>query len=193
MLFRRRKRPTLSQRFRTAIWPRQSWARSFRYFGFRLSRIGGSPHKVALGFAAGVFAIVTPFLGFQMIIAAIIAWCLRGSVFASALGSFAGNPISYPFIWLSTYKLGNLILGEGAVSGRIDFQGKAEAVWNGMKRFSWDAVSASLEAFWPILKPMAIGSLPIGAAVAALSYFGVRKLIETTRQNRGGRLKLKII
>ncbi|MBC8051193.1 MAG: DUF2062 domain-containing protein [Chitinophagales bacterium] len=158
-----------------------------------MSRTGGSPHKVAVGFAAGVFAIVTPFLGFQMIIAAVLAWCLRGSVFASAVGSFVGNPISYPLIWLSTYKLGNQILGDGAVTGRIDFQGKAEAVWNGMKRFSWDAVSASLEAFWPILKPMAIGSIPIGAAAAIVSYFGMRKLIETTRQNRGDRMKLKAI
>lgn len=193
MLFRRRKLPRFAQRVRVAVWPRRSWSRSLRYLGLRLSRTGGSPHKVAVGFAAGVFAIVTPFLGFQMIIAAVLAWCLRGSVFASAVGSFVGNPISYPLIWLSTYKLGNQILGDGAVTGRIDFQGKAEAVWNGMKRFSWDAVSASLEAFWPILKPMAIGSIPIGAAAAIVSYFGMRKLIETTRQNRGDRMKLKAI
>ncbi|MDZ4791891.1 MAG: DUF2062 domain-containing protein [Hyphomicrobiales bacterium] len=193
MLFRRRKRPSFAQRVRVAVWPRRSWARSFKYFGLRLSRTGGSPHKVALGFAAGVFAIVTPFLGFQMIIAAVLAWCLRGSVFASAVGSFVGNPISYPLIWVSTYKLGNQILGDGAVTGRIDFQGKAEAVWNGMKRLSWDAVSVSLEAFWPILKPMAIGSIPLGAAAAIVSYFGMRKLIETTRQNSGDRMKLKTI
>ncbi len=193
MLFRRRERPSLVQRIRISVWPRRSWGRSLRYFGLRLSRTGGSPHKVALGFAAGVFAIVTPFLGFQMIIAAMLAWALRGSVFASAVGSFAGNPISYPLIWISTYELGNRILGDTAVTGRIDFQSKAEAFWNGLKRLSWDAVSASLEAFWPILKPMAIGSIPIGAAVAAVSYFGVRKLIETTRHNRRDRFRLKAI
>lgn len=193
MLFRRRKRPSLAQRVRIALWPRRSWGRSLRYFGLRLSRTGGSPHQVAVGFAAGVFAIATPFLGFQMILAAIIAWALRGSVFASAIGSFAGNPISYPFIWISTYNLGNHILGDSATPGRIDFRGKAEAFWNALKQFSWDAVSASLEAFWPILKPMAIGSIPIGAAAAAVSYFGARKLIETTRHSRGDRFNLKAI
>lgn len=181
------------ERVRVAVWPRRSWARSLRYFALRLSRIGGSPHRVALGFAAGVFAIVTPFLGFQMILAAIIAWALRGSVLASAIGSFMGNPISYPLIWLSTYKLGNHILGVGVEPGRIDFQGKAEAVWNGMKRFSGDAIINALEAFWPILKPMAIGSIPIGAAAAIISYAAVRKLVDTTRNGRGERFKLKAI
>ncbi|MDX2264137.1 MAG: DUF2062 domain-containing protein [Hyphomicrobiales bacterium] len=193
MLFRRRERPTVLERLRVALWPRRSWARSLRYFGLRLSRIGGSAHSVAAGFAAGVFAIVTPFLGFQMILAAVLALAVRGSVIASAIGSFVGNPLTYPLIWISTYQLGALILGESGAVGRIDFQGKAEAVWNGLKALSPEAVGQALEAFWPILKPMAVGSMPIGLAAALISYAMVLRAVESIRTNRAERLNLKAI
>lgn len=128
-----------------------------------------------------------------MILAALIAWALRGSIVASAAGSFAGNPITYPLIWVSTYKLGNLILGVNAGPAKIEFQNKAEAVWSALQRMSGEAIISALEAFWPILKPMIIGSIPVGAAAAFLSYFAVRKLVESTRHNRLERFKFEAI
>ena len=50
MLFRRRNRPTRIERLRVAVWPRNSWARSTRYFGKRVLRLTATPHAIALGF-----------------------------------------------------------------------------------------------------------------------------------------------
>src|SRR5271166_5588052 len=99
MLFKRRKQLSPVERLRTAIWPTRTFRRSLRYMLLRLWRIPASSHSVALGCAAGVFAIFTPFLGFQMMLAALLALVFRGSVFASAVGTFAGNTLTYPLLW----------------------------------------------------------------------------------------------
>lgn len=192
MLFKSRRRPRLAERLRLLVWPRRSWPRSLRYFALRLWRLKGTPHSIATGFAAGVFAIVTPFLGLQMVLAAALALMLRGSVVASAIGSFAGNPLTYPIIWVSTYQLGTVILGGNSANVRLQFQAKAQAVWDGVQRLSFDAVAAAIQAFWPILKPMAIGAIPIGMAAAIVSYFIVRKLVETSRNGRRARPRLEL-
>ena len=96
MLFKRKKRLSAVMRLRYAAWPARSFRRSFRYRLLRLLRINASAHSIALGCALGVFAVFTPFLGLQMTIAALLALALGGSVLASAAGSFAGNPLTYP-------------------------------------------------------------------------------------------------
>ena len=114
MLFKRREQLSPVVRLRNAIWPARSFERSFRYMILRLWRIKATPHSIALGCAAGVFAIFTPFLGCQMLLAAFLALMFRGSVMASAVGTFAGNPLTYPIIWGSTFAVGNLFLGDSA-------------------------------------------------------------------------------
>ena len=78
-------------------------------------RLSDTPHAVALGFAIGVFTAVTPFLGTHMVMAALLAWVIGGSVVAALLGTFVGNPLTYPLFWYSTYEVGNLML-RGEVS-----------------------------------------------------------------------------
>lgn len=193
MLFKRRVQPTVWEQFRVAIWPRRNWSRSFRYFLLRLWRIPGTPHSIALGCAAGVFAIFTPFLGFQMLLAAALAWGLRGSVVASAIGTFAGNPVTYPLIWIGTFTLGNFFLG-GAASAEIDgFPDKAEALGHGIKQMSPQAIGTALHGLWPVLKPMALGSLPLGGLAAFLLYFAVKRFIEDQKTRRRQRLGLKSV
>ena len=69
---------------------------------------------IALGFAAGVFVSCTPFLGFHLIMASLVAWIVGGSIVAAVLGTFIGNPITYPIFWFITYEVGSLMLGRGA-------------------------------------------------------------------------------
>ena len=78
-----------------------------------------------MGAAAGVFAVFTPFLGAQLMLAGIIAWIMRGSVLASLLASFVGNPLTYPIIWFATFNLGNVLIGAKATARLVDLRGKA--------------------------------------------------------------------
>ena len=165
MLFKSRYTPTLSQRLRVLAWPRVSWSRSARYVVKRVLRVKASPHKIAVGCAAGVFASITPLIGVQMVMAAAIALTLRGSIAAAMLATFLGNPLSWPLIWGATYALGSAMLGA---------PGPAEAA----------ALARGTDTVWPILYAMLIGSIPIGLASAAVSYGVVARVVGSVQQGR---------
>jgi uncharacterized protein len=177
MLFRRRESESFLDRMRVHLWPRRSWTRSSRYVVYRLRRLSDTPHAVALGFAIGVFTAVTPFLGTHMVMAALLAWVIGGSVVAALLGTFIGNPLTYPLFWYSTYEVGNLMLGGSSGKEPIDLSG--------------GIFQSSLEHLWPILKPMSLGSIPVGLLLAALSYLLVRPMVEAYKNRRLRELKLR--
>ena len=177
MLFRRRESESFLERMRVHLWPRRSWTRSSRYVVYRLRRLSDTPHAVALGFAIGVFTAVTPFLGTHMVMAALIAWVIGGSVVAALLGTFVGNPLTYPLFWYSTYEVGNLMLRGETSEQQIDLSG--------------GIFHKSLEQLWPILKPMTLGSIPVGLALAALSYVLVKPMVEAYKHRRRRELQLR--
>jgi uncharacterized protein (DUF2062 family) len=88
MLFKRREAESFLERMRVSLWPRRSWARSSRYVVYRLRRLSDTPHAVALGFAAGVFAAMTPFIGTHLIVAMLL---LPGSSAAASWGPCSGR------------------------------------------------------------------------------------------------------
>jgi uncharacterized protein len=184
MLLKRKKPLSVVMRLRYALWPARSFSRSFRYQTLRLLRIQASPHSIAMGCAVGVFAVFTPFLGFQMTIAALLALALRGSVLASAAGSFLGNPLTYPAIWISTFTVGNVLLGSSASAEISTLSDKTEALSRSIRDVSPDGVANAVQSLWPILKPMALGSLPLGGITATLTYFLIRQLVITHKQVR---------
>jgi uncharacterized protein (DUF2062 family) len=170
MLFRRREAESFLEKLRVHLWPRRSWSRSTRYVVYRVRRLSATPHAVALGFAAGAFSATTPFLGTHMVLAALIAWIIGGSIVAAVLGTFIGNPLTYPLFWYGTYEVGHLMLGGGSDKERIDL--------------SSGIFQTSLDQLWPILKPMSLGALPIGISLAALSYVLVKPMVDAYQHRR---------
>jgi uncharacterized protein (DUF2062 family) len=177
MLFKRARRTGLGERLRLLLWPRRSWSRSARYVFLRLKRLPSSPHRIAVGAALGVFAVFTPFVGVQMIIAGVLAVLMRGSIVASFLASFVGNPLTYPIIWFATFNLGNVLLGGTATAQLVDLRARLEVFGDNIVSGSPRAMLDAFGTIWPILKPMAVGSLPLGILAAALAYVGVRRAI----------------
>lgn len=175
MLFKRREAESLFERVRVHLWPRRSWARSSRYVVYRLRRLSASPHAIALGFSAGAFAAVTPYLGTHMMLAALLAWAMGGSIVGALLGTFVGNPFTYPLFWFASYKIGNALLGSEAVPADIDLR---HGIFH-----------SSFEELWPILKPMTLGSFLLGFAIAALSYVLVRPMVDAYQHRRERRLR----
>jgi uncharacterized protein len=169
MLFKRRETESMAERLRVGLWPRRSFSRSSRYVAHRLRRLKATPHAIALGFSVGVFWAVTPFFGVHVALAVALAWFLGGSMVAAILGTFAGNPLTYPLFWYSTYELGNFILGEEGESP-VDL---SQAIAQG-----------SLEQIWPIIKPMSLGAIPVGLALATLCYFLIRPMVMAYQERR---------
>lgn len=174
MLFQRRTPPDWKEKFRVAIWPRRSWGRSLKYLAKRVLRLTASPHAIAAGIAAGVFASFTPFMGLHFLIGFAVAYVIAGNMIASAAGTFIGNPITFPFIWAATYSTGNFILYGDMGSGgpekslhdlrEIDF-------WHDGISGVWDVV---LSIWEPVMKPMTVGAIPLGIGVALIAYLITR-------------------
>lgn len=179
MLFKRRHPPSIQERVRVSLWPRRSWARSFRYVIQRIWRLNGTPRSIAVGCAAGVFISFTPFLGIHFILAGLIAWALGGNIIASALGTFFGNPLSFPFIWISTFKTGSWVLGTGGHMKPHELQERFSRLSEGLFSFSTDGVISAMESLWPVIKPMAIGAVPLGLVASLISYVIVRKAVDS--------------
>lgn len=166
-MFRRRRQDTL-ERLRNFFWPRMGWGRVGSYFRHRIARLPGTPHMIALGFAAGVGTSFTPLVGFHIALAVLLIWPFRGSVVAAAIGTFVGNPWTFPFMWLSAYTVGCWIIGHDPRA--LSFHGM------------------TLKLLWEhkldLLIPWMIGSIPTGVAGALAFYFPIRSLIIVYRAKR---------
>ena len=151
------------------IWPRRSWARSAKYVSKRVLRLTATPHAIAAGVGAGVFASFTPFLGFHFIIAFGVAYVIAGNFLAAASGTFFGNPLTFPLIWTSTYKLGNFILsGEAPVNDGDELEKLADA---NLMELGFGGIWHHVVGIWePVVKPMLIGAIPLGVLFGMVAY-----------------------
>lgn len=159
MLFRRREPEDFRSRMRTLLWPRRSFGRSFLYLKKRVLRLNATPHEIAAGFAVGIFASFTPFLGFHFMMAFALAFLCAGNMAAAALGTVAANPLTFPFIWGITYEVGQFILHSEPPEGHPPV-GLATALTHMNFRAIWT----------PILEPMTVGSIVVGGVAAMIAY-----------------------
>jgi uncharacterized protein (DUF2062 family) len=199
MVFKRRKPLSILQWVREGILPRAGWRRVVEYLVHRLRRLPDSPHKISLGIACGVFTSFSPFFGLHIIVAMGLAWILRGNVLASAIGTFFGNPITFPFIAYISLEVGRWLTGAGGTSdfGVIarSFANAAEGVWLTTKSFfgygpsSWDRLAAF---FYDLFLPYLIGGIIPGLIGGVLAYYLSRPLVRAY-QTRRREKKLKRI
>lgn len=144
------------------------------YILARLSRLGGTPYSIAAGVACGVAVSFTPFVGFHFVLAAATAWIIRANVLAGALGTAAGNPWTFPFIWISVLYTGRFILGE---HGRDDVE-FAKVFSGAMHALITLDFSSFGRDVWPIVWPMMVGCIPFYIAAWGITYYVVKKSLE---------------
>lgn len=187
MLFKRRNRQSILELIRTWFWPRSGWLRAWTYVWRRAHRLSGSPHSVAAGFAAGAFASLTPFVGFHFILSIAVAAVVRGSMLAALFGTFVGNPVTFPFIWFSTYALGKALLGAKGPSAHT-LEMPELSLWTTLTDpvTMWNAFA---DQMLPIIQPMMVGGLVLGIPAALLIYVVVRWAVTAYQAARRHRLQ----
>jgi uncharacterized protein (DUF2062 family) len=156
-MFRRRVPLTRMARLRGWIWPRSGLRRAVLCHVKRILRVPGSPHAIAAGVAAGIFAAFTPFVGMHVVIAALVAILAGGNVIVAAMTSLVGNPLTFPFFWFAGFELGKRFIGDAAGQSFEAFLSKP-----------------SLAELFPIIEPLTLGSVVLGLTVGALFYLPVR-------------------
>lgn len=129
----------------------------------RVKNFSGDPHYVAMGMAIGVFVAATPTMPFQTAIAIALAYILRSSKAAAAIGVWLSNPITFPVFYLASYKVGTLLFG---ISASYDAGGKPVDIL----KLGADITVAALT-----------GGIIIGLCLAIATYFITRKIYTKMR------------
>lgn len=178
-MFGRRRRRPVHRRVSNFLWPRSGWRRAVTYVAHRVARLPGSPYSIASGLACGIAVSFTPLFGLHSGLAIFLAWMIGGNVLAAFIGTTVGNPWTFPFMWLASYRVGEWLLGlEGLSAGELmhAFAHIAETVWQ-------DPVAAVV-GIWPILLPTLIGGIPIGIASWFATFYPLRRIVARYQQMR---------
>ena len=193
-MFRRRKPLSVLKQLRAVIWPNRGFRRLFSYLFQRIIRLPGTPASIASGFASGVAASFTPFLGLHFILAGALAMLFRGNVLASAIGTFFGNPWTFILIWLADYEVGLRVInafGYGtdldvlSIDELVAIMGNVVRFLSFTKNLSWVDLLRDIEqVFMPIL----IGGTVLGAIAWVTSFLLTLWAVKGWRLHRAKRL-----
>ena len=195
MVFKRRDTPPLLIRLRETVYPRRGWRRALGYMAHRVRRLPDTPHRVAMGFSCGVFASFSPFFGLHILYAAALATVLRGNLLASLIGTFVGNPLTFPLIASVSLAIGRRILGFGAKEQDFgDLAGAFGQAFNGLWRSAlalfgqgtseWERVVPFLrDVVWPYF----LGGLLPGFVAAIVSYYLTRAVVAAYQERKRAR------
>ena len=137
--------------------PHRFWTRIRQWIDC-VKKFHGDPHFVAMGMAIGVFVAATPSMPFQTAIAVALAFILRSSKAAAAIGVWISNPITFPFFYLASYKVGALLFG---LSDAFDFGNEPIDILKLGAEVTIAAVT---------------GGIIIGILLALTTYFITRKI-----------------
>ncbi len=160
-MFKRRKPLTLTQMTKELFWPSMGWKRAYMMTKYRIIRLSDSVHSIALGLSIGLGVSFSPILGTHFIQAGIIAWALRANVFTSMIGTFVGNPWTFPFLWWGGFSLGKYLF---ALWG---LQVGGELPDHMTLAIFWDLLQTD---FWSIALPWLLGGYILLFATMPFSY-----------------------
>tara|TARA_B100000287_G_scaffold37855_3_gene34770 strand:- start:213 stop:818 length:606 start_codon:yes stop_codon:yes gene_type:complete len=198
MVFKRRKSLPIARKVREWLFPEKGWSRAAEYMMARIKRLPDSPKNISFGVAIGVFVSFSPFFGVHVLLAFLIARSLRVNILAAVLGTFMGNPITFPIIAALNFKIGELFINvkteeassktflQQLVDVSYAFYGNVGVMMRGE---STD-FSAILEFFYGIFLPYLVGGFILGVASGVVSYFIMLPIIVTYKA-RKARKKLK--
>ena len=194
-MFRRRKPLSKINQMRSVVWPTRGFRRLFSYLFQRIIRLPGTPTSIAVGFASGVAASFTPFLGFHFIIGGALAMLFRGNVLASAIGTFFGNPWTFILIWLADYEIGLIVIHSlvyGADLRVLSIEELGEAMGRVMQFMSFSGTVTWTDLavdFEQVFTPMLIGGIVLGSVAWVVSFLLTLWAVKVWRSHRAKRLE----
>lgn len=191
MVFKRRNRKPIHRAIAEFFWPRGGWRRAATYVLHRMRRLPDSPERISLGIACGSFVSFLPLYGLHFTSAAILAWILRGNILAALLGTFYGNPLTFPVMAVTALELGHFLLGTGTM---VSFTEAMGAIGHASGELSLNIVALiygdpqhwdNLSTFWRrVFLPYMLGGVIIGAPSSVVIYFVHLPLVRAYQRRR---------
>ena len=191
-MFRRRQPLPFLRWAHGLVWPRTGWRRFGVYHLKRLTRLAGTPHNIAAGFACGAAISFTPLIGFHILLGCLLALLVRGNLIAVVAGTLVGNPWTFPFIWVATYELGQFLIGGRMGAGAelaplsfADLVNYAGEVGHLVITVGPIAAARRLASIVDVvIWPMLVGSIPLGLVAGLLTYFPLVRMVTAYQEAR---------
>ena len=123
----------------------------------KLNSIKGTKESISKGFATGVAMSFTPFVGFHILLSLIVTKFTKQNAISATLGTIAGNPWTFPFIWYLVLHTGNFILGRTYFLKSDELKVFFSQLFHAIINLDFILF---LNDIWPIFLPMLIGCIP---------------------------------
>ncbi len=196
MVFKRRDRRGWLRAAADFLWPRGGWRRAAGYVMHRIRRLPDTPHRICVGIACGAFVSFLPIFGLHFMAAALMAWLLRGNILAALLGTFWGNPFTFPVMAVSALELGNWLLGNAGGMGFSEVTGAigratSELTHNFLSLFLGGSIHwGRLQVFWwRVFLPYSLGGIILGVPVSIAIYYLCLPVVRAYQRRRLEKLK----
>jgi uncharacterized protein (DUF2062 family) len=164
----------------------------------RLRRLPDSPHRICMGIACGAFVSFWPTFGLHFVLAALVAILLRANILAALLGTFFGNPLTFPIIAVTSMQLGSWILGYEVSMGfgqvmAATGRATSELMHNLWAPITGDSVHWGRLSvfFWRVFLPYTLGGSIVGLPCSAALYFLCMPLVLAYQRRRMARLQAR--
>lgn len=160
-------RTTASTQIREMITPSMGWRAFARWVWLKLQRQAANPHKVAGGFALGMWINFLPVPGLGGLSALLVAWLLRLNIPAAFIGQLPSNPWTFPIIWAACYAVGKAVLPVPD-----DAVGFSQLLANFNPTFFFSHLSdLAVTVLWPLV----VGGQIIGIPLTLFTYWFVHR------------------
>lgn len=160
----------------------------------RILRESGTPEAIGRGVAVGIIVGMTPIIGLQMTVAALMAWAVRGNPVAAILPVWLTNPFTIPPVFWVEYQVGVFFMssvGGGGAGGKVvecfdEFRHLLhEGVGQvGFLTATWRYTSSLLDLGGSVFLPMLLGGVVLGVVMAVPSYFVASRAVRLVRERR---------
>ncbi|WP_300668374.1 DUF2062 domain-containing protein [Desulfoluna sp.] len=146
----------------------------------KIKRLQGNPHYIAMGMAIGVFVGVTPTIPFHTALAILLAFVLRGSKPAAAIGVWIANPLTIPLFYYGSFRVGVGLFG-GEQGGGPDIGKMIHVLESGLPLSDKvDLIKDFLSHHFELACMMLAGSMLLAIIPTIASYFLTRRLVART-------------
>lgn len=167
-MFKRRVPLSFTKTTKEFFWPSMGWKRAMSYLKHRVLRISDNTHNIALGLAIGLGISFTPLLGTHFVQAGALAFIFRANVAAAILGTFIGNPLTFPFFWWAGISAGGFLFALFGMSADANIPTHLDmsALWIIIKTHPWD-----------LFMPWMLGGYLLAVITTPAGYYVYYKLI----------------
>jgi uncharacterized protein len=152
------------------VRPDPTWRVKLRLAYEHIRHLQGDPHYVATGMAIGVFVAATPTIPFHTIIAITLAFVFKGSKPAAVIGVWFSNPLTVPFFYYGSYKIGALLM-------QMDLPAQMPT----------ESITDMLDLGFDVTLAMMIGGCVLGIVPAIVAYTLTLRLVRRLRRRKAAK------